>query len=298
MGLQKTPDLYKGRAAIISRDRRAAFGPRGGVAGRVFARAFLALFSVVMLLPYVWMLLNSFKTMAEINKANTFLPAVWTTQNYSKVFQTVPILFWFRNSVLVAGSATIIMLFTSSIVGYVFAKYRFRGKLVIFWFIMATMMVPAQATMIPSFLLINGLGLYDKLPSLVIPGMVGGFGIFLCRQFIEDVPDSLCEAAHIDGARDFYIYSRIIIPLIRPALGALAIFTFLQNWNEFMLPLIYINNPLNMTLALAISFFSNQRASDIGAIMAAATLVMMPVSVVFLVLQRQFIKGIAITGMK
>lgn len=260
--------------------------------------AFLSVFSVVMLIPYVWMLLLSFKFQSEIVHANTILPDVWTLRNYLKVFETLPMLHWFRNSVLVTVSATIIILFTSTLVGFIFAKYKFRGKNLLFWFILATMMIPPQATMIPSFLLINGLGLYDKLPSLVIPGMVGGFGIFLCRQFIEDVPDSLCEAALIDGAKDFYIYTRIIIPLIRPAIGALTIFTFLQYWNEYLLPLLYINTPQNMTLSLAISFFSTQRTTDIGAIMAAATLVMMPVTVVFLAFQKQFIKGIAIAGMK
>lgn len=260
--------------------------------------AFLAVFSAVMLVPFVWMLLLSFKLQAEIAQANTILPDVWTIRNYFRVFDTVPILHWFRNSVLVTVSATAIILFTSTLVGFVFAKYKFPGKNLVFWFILATMMVPPQTTMIPSFLLINGLGLYDKLPSLVVPGMVGGFGIFLCRQFIEDIPDSLCEAAVIDGAKDFYIYTRIIIPLIRPAIGALTIFTFLQYWNDYMLPLLYLNNPRNMTLSLAISFFSTQRTADIGAIMAAATLVMFPVTVVFLAFQKQFIKGIAIAGMK
>lgn len=259
---------------------------------------FLAVFSAVMLIPYVWMLLLSFKFQTEIAQANTFLPDVWTLRNYFKVFETVPMMHWFRNSVLVTVSATVIILFTSTLVGFVFAKYKFPFKNLAFWFIVATMMVPPQTTMIPSFLLINSLGLYDKLPSLVVPGMVGGFGIFLCRQFIEDVPDSLCEAALIDGAKDFYIYWRIILPLIRPAIGALTIFTFLQYWNEYMLPLLYLNNPKNMTLSLAISFFSTQRTTDIGAIMAAATLVMLPVTIVFLAFQKQFIKGIAIAGMK
>jgi ABC-type glycerol-3-phosphate transport system permease component len=160
------------------------------------------------------------------------------------------------------------------------------------------MMVSPQVTMVPSFLLINKLGLYDKLPSLVIPGMVGGFGIFLCRQFIEDIPNSLCEAAFIDGANSFFVYFRIIIPLIRPAIGALTIFTFLLYWNEYMLPLLYLNRVENMTMSLAISFFSTQRTTDIGAIMAAATLVMFPVTVVFFAFQKQFIQVIAITGLK
>ncbi|MCL2035381.1 MAG: carbohydrate ABC transporter permease [Oscillospiraceae bacterium] len=258
----------------------------------------VTVFSLAMLTPYVWMLLLSFKHQAEINKANTFLPDVWTLRNYIKVFETVPMVHWFMNSVMVAVSATTIVLFTSTLVGFIFAKYKFRGKNIIFWFILATMMVPPQTTMVPSFLLIDRLGLYDKLPSLVIPGMVGGFGIFLCRQFIEDIPDSLCEAALIDGAKDFYIYWHVIIPLIRPAIGALTIFTFLIYWNEYMLPLLYLNNPLNMTLSLAISFFSTQRTTDVGAIMAVATLVMLPVTIVFIAFQKQFIKSIAMTGVK
>lgn len=265
---------------------------------RALVNVFLAIFCFIMLIPILWMLLISFKTRSEINQANTILPAIWTLENYLKVFKTVPIGRWFLNSLLVTGSVTLIVLFTSSLVGFVFAKYKFRFKKTIFWFILATMMVPPQTTMIPTFMLINKLGLYDTLPSLILPVMVGGFGIYLCRQFIEDVPDSICEAAVIDGASDFFVYWRVVIPLIRPALGALAIFTFLASWNDYMLPLLYLNKPENWTLSLAITFFSTQRTTDIGAIMATATLVMLPVTVVFLVLQKQFIKGIAITGLK
>jgi len=260
--------------------------------------AFLSVFSLIMILPFIWMLLLSFKNKHEIAKANTILPKEWTFDNYIKVFQTVPIVRWFANSLIITVSVTLIVLLTSSLVGFIFAKYRFKGKNAIFWFILATMMVSPQTTMIPSFLLINRMGMYDKLTSLIIPMMVGGFGIYLCKQFIEEIPDSVCEAAIIDGAGDLYVYIRIIIPMIRPALGALAIFTFLMNWNEYMLPLIYLSKPINMTLSLAISFFSTQRTTDVGAIMAVAALVMLPVAIVFLILQKQFIKGIATTGLK
>ena len=259
---------------------------------------FLSLFSIVMIIPFVWMLLLSFKFQTEINMANTILPNVWTVSNYINVFNRVPIIRWFFNSVIVTVTATTIILFTSTLVGFIFAKYEFRAKNMIFWFILATMMIPPQTTMIPSFLLITRLGLYDRLGALIVPGMVGGFGIFLCKQFIADIPNSLCEAARIDGAKDFYIYFRIIIPLIRPAIGALTIFMFLQYWNDYLLPLIYLNRVESMTMSLAISFFSTQRSTDIGAIMAAAVLVMLPVTIVFMAFQKQFIKGIAITGMK
>jgi len=264
----------------------------------VFLYVLLLAIAVLMIIPFIWMLLLSFKFQTEIALGDTFLPRVWTLRNYFNVFQTVPIIRWFFNSVVVTASATTIILFTSTLVGFVFAKYDFGLKKPLFMFLLITLMVSPQTTMIPSFLLIDKLHLYGRLPALVIPGMVGAFGIFLSRQFIEDIPNSLCEAARIDGASDFFIYFQIILPLIRPAIGALAIFTFLEYWNDYMRPLIYLNHPENWTMSLAITFFSGQRTADNGAIMAAATLVMLPVTVVFLLFQKQFIKGVAMTGMK
>jgi multiple sugar transport system permease protein len=260
--------------------------------------AVMLIVGAVFMLPYIWMLLNSFKPQVEIMKGKTFWPAKFTWDNYVTVWTKAPIVTWFFNSTTVAVSGTIIMLFTSTLAGFVFGKYQFKGKSILFWFVLATMMVPVQTTMIPSFLLIERLGLYDKLAALIIPKMVGGFGIFLCRQFIEDIPDSLCEAACIDGAGDFFIYRRVILPLILPAVSALAIFTFLELWNDYMGPLLYLSDPKNMTMPLALGFFSNQHSANIGAIMAAATLIMLPVTIVFLCFQKQFIEGIAITGIK
>jgi len=253
---------------------------------------------LLFLLPYGLMLLNSFKDKTEIMKGKTVWPDKFIITNYITVMTKAPILNWFRNSVIVAVCGTVIMAFTSSICGFVFAKYEFRGKNPLFWFLLATMMVPAQILMIPSFLLIQWLGLYDKLAALIVPGMVGGFGIFLCRQFIEDIPSSLCEAAAIDGATDLYVYGRVIVPLIIPAISALCIFTFLERWNDYLGPLLYLSDPKNMTMPLALSFFTSQRQSDVGAIMAASALVMLPVTIVFLSFQKLFITGIAITGMK
>ena len=253
---------------------------------------------IIFVMPYVWMLLDSFKPMKEIIKGKSFWPEDFTFKNYNTVLTKAPVLSWLRNSVITAVSGTIIMLFTSSLAGFVFAKYEFKGKTFLFLFILATMMVPQQATMIPSFLLIQRLGLYDNLASLVLPKMVGGFGIFLCRQCIADIPDDLMDAAQIDGASDMYIYANLIVPLIMPAISALAIFTFLEKWNDYLGPLLYLSKTTNMTMPLALSFFSNQHNQDIGAIMAAATIIMLPVTVVFLAFQKQFVEGIAITGMK
>ena len=258
----------------------------------------MLLVGVLFFVPYMAMIFNSLKERAEIMKGRTFWPDKLIWDNYVTVFTKAPIFSWFKNSVLTSVIGTVAMLFTSSIAGFVFAKYEFRWKNAIFWCILATMMVPVQATMIPTFLLVQGMGMYDSISALIVPRLVGGFGIYLCKQFIEEIPDSLCEAAAIDGASDMFVYRRIVLPLIGPALSALAIFTFLEKWNDYLGPLLFLSNPRNMTMPLAISYFNSQRQSDVGATMAASTLVMLPVTVVFLCFQKQFIKGIAITGMK
>jgi len=241
----------------------------------------------------------SFKSTSEILKnPGKIMPINWVVSGYETVLTKSPFIKWFFNSAIVTASVTIITLFTSSISGFIFAKYRFKGKEILFWIILATMMVPFTVTMIPNFLIVNELGLYNTLFSLIIPVMVSGFGIFLCRQFCEDIPDSLCEAAKIDGAGDFYIYLRIIVPLLRPCLAALTIFTFLENWNEYLRPLIMLEQVDRMTLPVALSFFAQQHSTDFSAIMAATALIMIPVTAVFLILQKHFIKGIAITGTK
>ena len=160
------------------------------------------------------------------------------------------------------------------------------------------MMMPTAAMMIPNFLLISKLGWYDKIISLVVPTFVNAFGIFLCKQFIDDMPKELFECAMLDNAGPFTIYRKIVLPGIRPALGSLTIFTFLGLWNDYQTPLIYLNSSENMTLPLAMSYFSTQHLSDLSATMAAASLIMIPSSIVFIIFQKQFIKGITMTGMK
>ncbi|MGI6739132.1 MAG: carbohydrate ABC transporter permease [Christensenellales bacterium] len=259
---------------------------------------FMSLFCSVFMLPYVRMILDSFKTRVEVMKGTTMFPKKFILDNYRTVFQKTPIVNWFFNSLWTSTLVTVVTLFTSSLAGFVFAKYEFKGKQLIFWFIMATMMVPAQTTMIPSFLIIQKLGLYDNLFAIVFPSLVGGFGIFLCKQFIEDIPDSMVEAASIDGAGNMRIFFMVILPLIKPTLSALAIFTFLGKWNDYLNPLLYLSDISRMTMPLALSFFTSQRTSDLGGVMAAATLVILPVTIVFLCFQKQFVRGISITGMK
>jgi len=268
-------------------------------AGLIFSLFFVGAALFIILMPYIWMLMNSFKSQIELrwNPAR-ILPIDWTLAGYIKVLDVTPFFSWFSNSVTVTASVTIGVLFTSSITGYIFAKYRFRFKSVLFWILLASMMVPAHVTLIPYFLIINSIGLYNTIYALIVPGLISAFGVFLCRQFCADIPDSLFEAARIDGAGDFSVYIRIVIPLLRPCLAALAIFTALQTWNEYLLPLILIERVSDMTLPVALSYFSGFHARDTGAIMAAASMIMLPVTILFLALQKQFIKGIALAGMK
>lgn len=274
-------------------------GPAGRGAVSVILVAFLVLLSVIIVFPYVWMLLTSFKTNPDILKNPTSLwPNPWTVSGYVTAVTKAPFLRWLSNSLIVTCSNVVLVIFTSTIIGFVFAKYRFPKKELLFTIILATMMVPAQVTMIPSFLIINKLGLYNTLGALIVPGIVVSFGIFMCRQFIEDIPDSLCEAAKIDGASDLLIYGRIVIPNIKSAIGSLAIFMFLGVWNDYLTPLIMLNDTKRMTLPLALSFFTSQHLTDNSATMAVASLVMVPVLIVFIAFQKQFIKGVALSGIK
>ncbi|MEA4876250.1 carbohydrate ABC transporter permease [Anaerorhabdus sp.] len=259
----------------------------------------LVLISIFIVMPYFWMLSNSFKTTKEIlvNPTN-LLPVKFTIDSYIKVLTKSPFFTWLQNSCFITITNTIVILFTSSMIGYVFSKFKFRFKKTLFALILATMMVPSQTTMIPSFMLINFLGLYNTAGALIFPSFINAFGIFLCKQFCDEIPASLIESAKIEGASDIRIFFTIIIPLIRPALGALTIFTFLNYWNDYLNPLIMLNEVKKMTLPLALSYFATQHMADLAATMAASALIMVPVTLVFLCFQKQFIKGITLSGMK
>lgn len=259
----------------------------------------LALLAIFFVLPYFWMLSNSFKSTQEILvDPKHLLPLNFTLSGYEKVLTGSPFFTWFKNSAFITITNTVVILFTSALVGYVFSKFEFRWKNVLFAVLLASMMVPAQTTMIPSFLLINFLGLYNSAGALIFPSFVNAFGIYLCKQFCDEIPKELIESAKLDGAGDFRIFWQIILPQIRPALGALAIFTFLSYWNDYLNPLIMLNEVKKMTLPLALSFFASQHMADLSATMAASALIMIPVTIVFMMFQKHFIKGIAMTGMK
>jgi len=266
---------------------------------RALIFAILLAVSIIVVIPYVWMLSNSFKTTIEtLTDPMHIIPQNFTLDGYIKVLTKSPFFHWLGNSVFITCTNTIVILFTSTLVGYLFARFRFRGRDFLFAMLMFTMMVPAQVTMITTFIIIDDIGLYDSVWALIIPSFVNVFGIYLCKQYCEEIPRELIESARIDGAGDFAIYWRIVIPQIRPAIGALAIFTFMEYWNDYLNPLIYLSSTEKMTLPLALSYFSTQHSTDLSATMAASALIMIPAAIVFIIFQKQFIKGMSMTGMK
>lgn len=279
--------------------RQAAF-PRVRFSwGMAALYAGLCIGAVVMLMPFLFMVLSSFKTSQEIIRVPpTVWPLHFTWANYATVLSQMPFGTFYRNSLVVSITVTLSVLLTSSLAGYIFAKFQFFAGRALFVLILATLMVPFQVVLIPTYMIVNQLGLLNTLWALILPAMVSPFGIFLMRQYIENLPSEYIDAGRIDGASEWGIFSRIILPQTRPALSALAIFTFVGTWNDYLWPLIVINDQDKMTIPLALAFFNTQHGSRYDLTLTAATLVVVPVVLVFLVLQRQFVQGIALTGLK
>ena len=260
----------------------------------------LAVGALVMLFPFAWMLLNAFKTNRELmlTVPPTFFPASLSLEGYARVITGSPFLRWNLNSLVVAVTVTAAVVYTSALVGYIYAKFEFRFKKTTFLIVLATLMIPFEVIMIPEYLVIARLGLLNRLGGLIVPSLVSAFGIFMCRQFCESLPNDLMDAGRIDGASEYGIFHRLVVPEIAPAMSALTIFTFMGTWNNYVWPLIVIDDVRKMPVSLAISYFNGMHLTRPGFVMAAAVLVMLPVLVVYLVFQRRFIDGLTLTGLK
>ncbi len=257
--------------------------------------------AVIMLAPFFFMLTTSFKSSSEaIRSPPTFIPEQPVGfSNYSRVLTEIPFFRYFLNSMIVATSVTIATLFTSSLAGYIFAKLRFWGRDHIFFGIVATMMIPFPVLIIPLYILMARFRLVNTLWALILPGLVSAFGIFLMRQFIKTIPSDYVEAARIDGASELRIYVQLVLPLCKPALAALAVFIFLTSWDDFLWPLVVIDDNTRRTLPLGLALFRQQFGPlDWNLILTGAVLAALPVLILFLFLQRTFIEGIALTGLK
>ena len=257
--------------------------------GKSGAYAVLILGLVGTLLPFFYIMISSLKTDAELRKTPPdFFPQAPTLKHYTTILtdKNIPIERNVMNSVIVSVARVFITLFTSSFAGYIFAKYHFRGKNLAFGAILIQIMIPFQVVMIPNYLLIVRFGLIDSLWALIVPSMVDAYGIFLMKQFIESMPAELMDAARIDGASEFGIYSRIILPQMGPALASLGIFTFMATWNDYLWPLIVLTSPENRTIPLLLVWFQTQHTSNQGLVLAASILTLVPIFFVYVFLQR------------
>lgn len=255
--------------------------------------------AAAMLLPLVWTVIASFETFAETQHFPPILrPKTLRWQNYQEVLQLSPFPRWFLNTLIVTVLVVVANLLTCSLAGYAFARLRFFGRDAVFILVLATLMIPFQVIMIPTFLIVRKLGLIDTLWALVVPNLTGAFGVFLLRQFFKTLPIELEEAARIDGASRLGILFKIVLPLSGPALATLAVITFMWTWNDFLWPLVTIYSERNMTLQLGLLTFQGAHKTNTNLLMAANVMSMLPVLGLFFIAQRYFIRGIATTGLK
>jgi multiple sugar transport system permease protein len=259
--------------------------------------------AAIMIAPFLWMIVTSLTPAAELYNYPPGLPSRPAFENYAEVFSRFPFLKFSLNSLKVALLATLGTLVSASLAAYAFARMEFRGKNVLYWIILATMMVPFQVTMVPIFFVIKSLGWIDSHAALIAPSYfgfgMGAFGIFLLRQFFSSIPRDLEEAARIDGAGRLRIFLQIMLPIARPALATLAVLTFMANWNDLLGPVLYLSSPNRMTLTVGLAALQGgELASRTDLVTAGAVVSVIPIVVLFIVAQRFFVEGIAAGGIK
>ncbi|WP_376778680.1 carbohydrate ABC transporter permease [Phytoactinopolyspora halotolerans] len=268
--------------------------------GRILTYALLIVALVATFMPFAWMVLGSVKTQSELlRRPPTWWPESPTPDNFAAWFVDLQIDRFFLNSTVVAVFTVLGNLLFCSMVGYALAKIEFVGKRALFVLVMVTLMVPGVVTFVPLFVVVSKLGMVSTYPALILPFLASPLGVFLMRQFIMGIPDTLIEAARIDGAGEIRIFAGIVMPLCGAPLATLAILTFLSSWNNFLWPLVVAQNEDMYTLPVALSLYSTgQNATNYGILLAGSVLVITPVLVLFVALQRYFVQGIAMTGIK
>jgi ABC-type glycerol-3-phosphate transport system permease component len=268
---------------------------------------FLCLFAILYLFPYIWMVAMSFKPDSEIFSGHIF-PTAPTLEQYQRLFYgykfkdltlIVPFLTYYKNTAFVTLASLVLVVLTDALAAYGFAKFKFRGKNLLFWLMIGTMLLPLYATLIPTFWLFSKIGLINTYHALIWPSVVDAYGIFLLRQYMETIPDELIDAAKIDGANAFRIFWQVVVPLSRPALGTLVIFRFLFVWNDYLWPLIVLRKQEMFTLGIGIANMQLRQGMVVwGSQMAASVLATLPVIILVLLMQRQFLRGLTAGAFK
>lgn len=265
--------------------------------GRIVAWTCLLLGGIVMILPFVYMLATSLKDNSEVYELS-LLPHHPMLDNYAVLFAKTAFPRWFASSLLTATATTLSVLFFDSLVGYTLAKFRFRGRGVVFVAILSTLMIPTEMLVIPWYIMAKTMGWLDTYWGIIFPGLMTGFGTFLMRQFFATVPDDLIAAARLDGLNEFQIWWQVALPLVTPALSALAIFVFLGNWTAFLWPLIVTSSKSLYTIPVGLAAFSGEFQTEWEMVMTGASVATLPVLLVFILLQKYIINGVMLAGLK
>lgn len=267
--------------------------------GRVVIYILCILAAAIMLIPFLWMVSASFKAKNEIfTNPIRWIPEVFRTVNYERIFNDIPFPTYFLNTFKITLSITVLQLVTCSMAAYAFSKLKFPGRDKLFLAYLGTMMVPWHAVMIPQFIIIQKMGLYDNQLALILTGAFSAFGVFILRQNMMSIPDSLAEAAKIDGCGFFGIYTKIILPLSKTGLITLGVLTFNSVWNDYMGPMIYLDTDKKKTIQLGLATFKRQYDTDYGAIMAGTVVSLIPIVIVYAIAQKYIVEGVANTGIK
>ncbi|WP_369374260.1 carbohydrate ABC transporter permease [Promicromonospora sp. Populi] len=282
-------------APLAETHRRRRFTPRS-----ILLNVALLIGLAASIGPLLWMVVSSVKPEGEIRQfPPTLLPEQFTWSNYTDLFASLNFPRYFVNSVVVALLVTVGSVLFSAMVGYALAKLDFPGRRALFALVMGTLMVPGMVTFVPLFVLVANLDLINTYAALILPFLAAPFGVFLMRQFMLDIPDELLDAARVDGAGEFRTFFAVVLPQTRPALATLGILTFLGSWNNFLWPLVAVQNADLYTLPVALALYSTgQNTVQYGLLVAGATVIVLPILIVFLVLQRHIVQGIATTGLK
>jgi ABC-type glycerol-3-phosphate transport system permease component len=257
-----------------------------------------AVVCLVMVFPLWVMVVTAFSGTAVFSQQLELWPQRFTLASFEKVFASWPVGTWFGNSVTVSVITTLLSVIVSVTGGFAFAKLRFRGQTVMFMALLATMMIPVQATLVPSFRIVNAMGLIGTFWAVIIPGAAATFGVFLSRQFMLAIPTELLEAARIDGAGTLRIFWSVVLPLCKPLLAVLTLLSLMAQWNDFLWPLIVLRDPTLYTLPIGLQFLQGQYQTDYGALMAMTLVSVIPLVILFLAFQRFFVQGLATTGLR
>ena len=284
-----------------TRPANAARQSRAALLYGLLLHLILSIGGVLMLIPFVWMVSTSFKSLDQVfTYPPVWIPNPFVWENYPEAFTSVPFALWFVNSFKISAAVTLGQLFTCSLAGFTFARMRFPGREALFLLYLATMMVPLHVTIIPVFVTMNTMGLVDTPWSLIIPGLTSAWGTFLFRQFFLSMPAELEDAAKIDGCSFWRIYRQISLPLAKPVLATLGVFTFMGSWNDFLGPLIFLQSKSQKTLTVGLLQFRAefQGLGQWPVMMAGAVISLLPILIAFIIGQKYFVRGIALSGIK